>query len=486
MLDDAITAIDAYIETLRADGSIPGLVLGVTDRNGLLFDRQYGYAELATKRAVEPEHLFEIGSIGKTFCAVIIMQLVEEGRLHLDDPAVQHLPWFSVPRTGERITIRHLLSHTAGITAGVDGTPEDTFQVWRLRDLTPSADPGQRFHYSNVGYKTLGLIIERLEGAPYPDVLRRRVLEPLGMTASEPAITNDIRPRLAIGYEPPRDDIPWSEGDPLMPATWLETDTADGAIASTAADMATFARMLLNEGAGPAGRLISAESFAHMVATVPSVNPAGYGLGIYARDFGDTTGFAMDVVDGRRLIGHTGGMVGYIAGLWCDPESGLGAVVLQNGPGHGPSRLCRQILRVMAAALDGRDPAAELDGIVAAQAAADAADDSEATETTATTTVDSPTPPDPALAAIVGTYRSHDPWTPTFRIVLRGHVPWLVFPWAPDGFDDEQPLVELEDGNYRVGKDPLGPERVSFDTVIDGRMARAWLSGWDYYRTGDA
>ncbi len=476
MLDDAIAAIDAHIEGLRADGSIPGLVLGVTSRDRLLFDRQYGYAEVAAKRPVQREHLFEIGSIGKTFCAVILMQLVEEGRLGLDDPAVRHLPWFSVPRTGDRITIRHLLSHTAGITAGVDGTPEDTFQVWRLRDLTPGAEPGQRFHYSNVGYKTLGLIIERIEGAPYPEVVRRRVLEPLGMAATEPAITNDIRPRLAIGYDPPRDDIPWAEGDPLMPATWLETDTADGAIASTAADMATFARLLLNQGAGPDGPLISPESFAQMIETVPSVNPEGYGLGIYARDF-----------DGRRLIGHTGGMVGYIAGLWCDLESGLGAVVLQSGPGHGPNILSRQVIRVVAAALEGRDPAAELAGIVAAQAAADAADGAGTEESAgAPMGGDSPTPPGPALAAIVGTYRSHDPWTPTFRIVLRGDVPWLVFPWGPDGFEDEQPLVELEDGSYRAGEDPLGPERVSFDTVIDGRMARAWLSGWDYYRTGDA
>ena len=142
MLDAAIAAIDAHVESLRADGSIPGLVLAVTDRNGLLADRRYGWAEVAARRPVEPDTLFEIGSIGKTFAAIIVMQLVEEGRLRLDDPVVRHLPWFKVPRTGERITIRHLLSHTAGITAGIDGTPEPTFQVWRLRDLPPGSAPG--------------------------------------------------------------------------------------------------------------------------------------------------------------------------------------------------------------------------------------------------------------------------------------------------------------------------------------------------------
>jgi len=470
MLDDAITAIDGHIADLRANGSIPGLTLAVTDRDGLLADRQYGDAEVASGRPVAADTLFEIGSIGKTFCAVIVMQLVEEGAVALDDPVVRHLPWFEVPGTGLRITIRHLLSHTAGITAGIDGTPEPTFQVWRLRDLTPGGEPGQRFHYSNVGYKALGLMIQRLDGAPYPEVLRRRVLVPLGMHSTEPAITNDIRPRLAVGYEPARDDRAWDEGDPLLPATWLETDTADGAIASTAADMAVFARMLLNDGMGPNGPLISAASLAQMLAPVPTVNDQGYGLGIYAREFG-----------GRRLIGHTGGMVGFIAGLWCGPEAGLGAVVLQNGPGHGPNILARRLLRGVRAAQTGRDPAAELAQDLADLAASDADDD-----TIEPIEVDH-SRGEPSASPFTGTYRSHDPWTPTFRVVLRGDVPWLCFWSAPDGFDDEQPLVALDgEWAYRVGDDPLGPERLSFDTVIDGHTVRAWLSGWDYYRTGDA
>ena len=478
MLDAAIATIDAHIADLRANGSIPGLVLAVTDRDGLLLDRVYGDAEVASGRPVRPDTLFEIGSIGKTFAAIVVMQLVEEGRLELDDPVVRHLPWFRVPRTGARITIRHLLSHTAGITSGIDGTPEATFQVWRLRDLSPGSEPGRRFHYSNLGYKTLGLVVQAIEGRPYPDVVRRRVLEPLGMTASEPAITNDIRARLAVGYEAARDDRAWSEGDPLLPATWLETATADGAIASTASDMAIFARMLLREGEVPrpgAGRLISAKSFAAMTAPVAAMRSEGYGLGIYSREF-----------DGRRYIGHTGGMVGYIAGLWCDPEAGLGAVVLQSGPGHGPNMLARRIIQVVLAAKEGRDPAAALAANLAALAAGDAA---AATGPTEAAPPEEPAPPDsdadPALLAIAGTYRSHDPWTTNFRVIFRGNVPWLCFHSTPDGFDDEQPLRPFGRGGFRVGDDPLGPERLRFDTVIDGHATRAWLSGWDYYRTGD-
>ena len=104
--------------------------------------------------------------------------------------------------------------------------------------------------------------------------------------------------------------------------------------------------------------------------------------------------------------------------------------------------------------------------------------------------MESPAPPDPdadpAIKAITGYYRSHDPWTTNFRVVLRGSVPWLLFHSEPDGFEAEQPLQAMARGWFRVGDDRLGPERMRFDTVIDGHTARAWLSGWDYYRMGDA
>jgi len=538
-LDAAVAAIDAEVTRRRADGSIPGLTIAVTDRERTLIERVYGDAEVAGGRPVEPDTLFEIGSIGKTFTALVVMQLVDEGRLRLDDPVVRHLPWFRVPRTGSSITVRHLLSHTAGITAGIDGTPEPTFQVWRLRDLWPGSGPGRRYHYSNVGYKALGLVIEALEGQPYPEVIQRRILQPLGMITSEPEITNAIRPRLAVGYEPARDDRVWFEGAPLRPATWLETGTADGSVASTGADMAAFARMILRRGETPGGRLVRADAIDLMSTPVRARGADGYGLGLITHE-----------VDGHRYVGHTGGMVGYIAGMWCDPEAGLGAVVLQNGPGHSPFALTRVAMRAVAAAREGPDPATAgrhqahhadeadpalgrfagayvgpgghafrthvgsgsltlVDGagevtlkdygdahFLVADAAWDRAllsfdvdgggawhgTDRYVREGTAAATLPEPSA---ATRAIAGHYRSHDPWTTNFRVLLRGDTPWLTFTAPPDGFEDEQPLRPIRRGGFRVGDDPLGPERLRFDTVIDGRPTRAWLSGWDYYRVGE-
>ncbi len=339
-----LAEIDRLAERALDESDLPGLAIGLTGRDGPPAVRTFGFADLAARRPIEPETLFEIGSIGKSFTAIAILQLAEEGRLDLDAPVVDALPWFAMPVIGRPITIHDLLTHTAGITAGIDGTPEATSQVWALRDRRPGSAPGERFHYSNLGYKVLGLVIEAVAGRPYPEVIRTRILDPLGMAATEPAITNDIRPRLAVGYDYLHDDRIGYPGRPLVPATWLETATADGSIASTAGDMAAFARMVLRRGEGPAGRLVSEASFARMAgphARTPRGNGYGYGLATLA--FG-----------GRTFLGHSGGMVGYQSALLVDPAAGTGAVVLQNGPMGDPMALARAAARRDARARGGR------------------------------------------------------------------------------------------------------------------------------------
>jgi D-alanyl-D-alanine carboxypeptidase len=528
--DAVVGAIDAAVQTEMERSRQPGLTLGLTDQDSTLVIRTYGFADLASRQAVTPETLFEIGSIGKTFTAVAILQLVDEGRLDLEAPVDRYLPWFVVPQQAGRppITIAHLLSHTAGLVAGIDGTPEAAFQVWSLRDLPTFSAPGERFHYSNVGYKALGLVLEAVEGRPYREVIRARILDPLGMSATEPAITHDIRTRLAVGYEYLHDDRIGYPGAPLAPATWLETETADGSIASTAADMCAFVRLLLREGDG----LLSESAFAEMTAGNPSEGEtAFYGYGLVIRE-----------LEGRRLIGHGGGMVGYLAGMQADPEAGLGVIVLQNGMSLNPMALARTALRVAREATDEMTPptaTATLDDELAGtyvpdepdyepiqivagengamvrsggrELAVEVVDDDfllvpdaafDRFRIRVERLADGATElwhgdrryvregimarqlPEPSdeLRSIAGHYRSHNPWTTNFRVVLRGDRPWLTFAGAPDGFDDEQPLVPLPDGAFRAGEDPGNPENLRFDTVVDGRALRAWLSGWPYYR----
>lgn len=533
LADAAVVAIDDAVRAEMERARQPGLTLGLTDRDGTLLIRTYGVANLASRQPVTPDTLFEIGSIGKTFTAVAILQLVDEQRIDLHAPVALYLPWFAVPQPAGHppITIAHLLSHTAGIVAGIDGTPEARFQVWSLRDLPTRSAPGERFHYSNVGYKALGLVLEAVEGRPYPVIIRDRVLDPLEMSVTEPAITHDIRARLAVGYEYLHDDRLSHPDAPLAPATWLETETADGSIASNAANMCAFVRLLLRRGEGAKGRLLSEEAFAQMSSGNPLEDESdAYGYGLLMRN-----------LDGRQFIGHGGGMVGYLAGMQADTDANLGAIVLQNGMGAHPMALARTVIRIadgepltsagtaatsaedelvgvyepdepdcepieLAASKngpvlrrDGREvELEELDGNLFL--APDPAFDRFPIRVERPTD-DSPElwhggrryvlagraarrlpEPSAELQAIAGHYRSHNPWTTNFRIVLRADQPWLVFAGAPDGFDTEQPLLATKDGSFRVGEDDGNPETLRFDTVIDGRALRGWLSGWPYYR----
>ena len=231
---------------------------------------------MAANLDVTPDTVFEIGSVGKSFTAIALLQLQERGLVDLSAPVTDYLPWFSVRSTYEPITIAHLLSHTAGIIGGSDMAYDGRYETWHLRETDVSGPPGERFHYSNVGYKTLGYLIEAITERAYGEVVRERILTPLGMDATVVPITNADRPRMAVGYRSLHDDRPRPKGGPLVPATWIETATADGCIASTPEDMGKYLRMLLARGQGPAGPIMSEESYAAMTAPVASagVRPA--------------------------------------------------------------------------------------------------------------------------------------------------------------------------------------------------------------------
>jgi CubicO group peptidase (beta-lactamase class C family) len=522
-------ALRAAVERAMARDRVPGVAVAVTDAERTLYRELFGLADVGAGRVVDPKTLFEIGSIGKTFTAIVLLQLAEEGRISLDDPVARHLPWFEVPLVGRPITVHDLLSHTAGINAGTEGTPEARFQVWALRDFVPGSAPGTRFHYSNVGYKALGLMIEAVDGRRYAEAVRVRVLEPLAMNDSESEIRHEIRPRMAVGYEYLYDDRVLHSGQPLVPAPWLETDTADGSIASTASDMAALARMLLRRGEGPTGRVLSEAGFESMrTAHATPLEGWAYGYGLSISNRG-----------GRTYLGHGGGMVGYLAGLQVEPESGLGAVVLQNAYGLDPMALARTAIAVVR---DGREPDPTEDEMETADLVGTYRPESEGVSPievvvssgrlvvrladgevgledrgdrrflAAHPSIDrhllafgppagpashlwhgdirfardgaKPAPlasPDPSLLPIAGHYRSHNPWATNFRVLLRGDRAWLTFPGAPDGFDDEQPLAAMPGGDFQVGEEG-SPERLAFDTVVEGRALRAWLSGFPYYR----
>ena len=299
------------------------MTVSVTDRNKLLWQRQYGYANADSKLHVSSDTLFQTGSISKSFASVALMQLVEQGKVDLSRPVKQYLPWLEIKSKHRPITLHDLLSHTAGIVTGTELTVEGRSEIWNLRDTEATARPGEFFHYSNVGYKIVGEVLSRLEAKRCGRILQERVIRPLGMKSTATEITNDLRSRLAVGYWLKHDDRPAKRVPEWAPSTWIESETADGSICSTSRDMSAYVRMLLNRGKGPSGRLLSEKAFRKLTQKVIKCDDGrpdehyGYGLSV-------------EGYRGHTLIGHTGGMLGFISSMRLDIDEGIGAFASTN------------------------------------------------------------------------------------------------------------------------------------------------------------
>ena len=322
-LQAAFEGIERFVAERLPCSDAPGVVVALTDRERLLGGVAVGLADVAAGRPVRLDDRFQIGSISKSFAAIIAMQEVEAGRLDLSAPVTDYVPWFEVRSRFAPITPHHLLTHTAGLIMGMDFGLDGAHQVWALRETECVYAPGERFYYSNDGYKLLGLVLEATAGKPFTELLVERLLGPLGMRSSDPFITLAARATVALPHQRAFDDRPSHPGQPWMVSPWYETATADGSIISTASDMCAYARLLLARGDAPGGRLFSEDSWARLTQRAvedPDEPGAWYGYGLAVRDTG-----------GRTTIGHSGSMAGYSSYLMTDPAAGLAVVVLMNG-----------------------------------------------------------------------------------------------------------------------------------------------------------
>jgi CubicO group peptidase (beta-lactamase class C family) len=333
---DVCDVLVAHADDITTFTPTPGGVVMVADATGVLAEAAFGHADPEQRVGMAADRLFEIGSISKVFTGLLVIQLVDEGRTTLETPAVEVLPWLDLGRHTPDITLRHLLNHSAGLVAGVDALTDDLDQAWALRHLT-AVEPGRAFHYSNAGFVVLGLAASAVMGVPLSELLSSRLLGPMGMSASVPAVTHEDRPRLAVGSQPAQDDRWWVPGAPLAPAPWLEVAAADGNIAAPAGDLAQLVVLLLGQGSIYGREVISAHGLRRMLTTLspggepvvvppgcPHVTSSRYALGIN-----------IESIAGHRCVSHGGGMVGYSTFVLVDLTAGLGVAVLTNGNGDG-------------------------------------------------------------------------------------------------------------------------------------------------------
>lgn len=516
----AVDAVRAFAESRRAENGTPGYQIALTNRDGPIAHIELGVANVDSGARVEHDTLYQFGSIGKSFTAICLLQLAEEGRIDLHEPFETSLPWFSVQTEFEPITTHHLLSHTAGIICGTDFTPSHPFEVWSLRHTRTTTAPGTHFHYSNVGYKALGFSLERIEGKSYPEIVQSRILDPLGMANTCPVITSDMRHRLAVAYQNRFDDRPELLRYGLVPAPWLESNSGDGSICASATDLAIFLRMLLNRGAYPGGRLLSEESFRLMsTPRTQTDEDGGHGYGY---------GLVMPVNQPSGAFGHGGGMVGYISTLDGDFDTGFGAVVLTNSM-VGCSAISLFALDALACAAAGNPiPAPKASkvapltdyfgtyvGNTSTLEISQNGDELALARGQIKSVLERVTYPDDCFvndvpgerhfpyrferddsgvvtgvvhggnqwwrgdqmesnsgtaaeyAAYVGHYRSWNPWGSNFRIVVRGAKLVMIAAWG-----DEAELIKEGDW-YRVEAEEGMPETLTFDTIVDGQALQA-------------
>jgi CubicO group peptidase (beta-lactamase class C family) len=335
--------LDDFIARHMRETGVPGMTLALANRDGLIRVSTYGYADTKAGLRVVPETMFEIGSISKSFVSLALMQLRDEGKLDLNKPIVEYLPWLKINSKFAAITTHHILTHSAGLP----GVPLLLDAL--LGELWTAYEPGKRFLYSNTGYNILGFLIEAIDKRPFAEAMRARMLTPLGMTASSPIITTDLRKLMAVGYAPLQEGKPYYVNGPLAEAQWLEVDIAAGSVASTPADMAKYMRMLINRGALPKGRLISEESFA--LFTKPAIDspyrgePAGYGYGLWVSD-----------VAGHTRLRHTGGMVAFSSSIDVDMTGNIGAFASVNANlrGYRPVPVTKYAIELFNASADGK------------------------------------------------------------------------------------------------------------------------------------
>jgi CubicO group peptidase (beta-lactamase class C family) len=316
--DPVASGIDRLVSAQIRDAAIPGAAVAVIRGEKVLMVRGYGHD--STGRPVTGDSLFRIASLSKSFTALAVMQLVDAGRLGLDDPVQQHLPEFQLAdlRAGQ-VTVRELLDHTSGLTDAMvpdlSRTPPRTTReaTTSLRTAHLATTPGTSWSYHNPNYEVAARLVEVLSGEPFDVYLRRDVLEPAGMISSTSTTTDDQRvPGLTEGHV--------TAYRHAFTAPGMGTFTiGGGGVVSTAADMARWLIVHANGGRSAGGtRLVSAEGM--RLLHTPSAPKVGYALG-WA-----TYGPA----GAPTRLDHSGSLLNFTAeeAIW--PGTGYGVVLLFN------------------------------------------------------------------------------------------------------------------------------------------------------------
>lgn len=425
----------------RARWNVPGLALGLW-QDGHVETYGFGVASVATRQPVTPETLFQVGSISKVFTATLVMRLVEDGALALDTPVIAYLPDLPLADAEARnsVTLRHLLTHTAGFEGdrftdygrGDDALAKAIAEFGTLRQWSA---PEALYAYCNTGFYLAGRVIEAVTKQPYEQVLKDRLLDPLGLTTTVLFADDAITYPVAVGHTREHPGAPYTI---CRPYGLPRCVNAAGGIISTVGDLLRFAALHIGDGTLDGTTIIDAAS----ARAMREIEIEASGIGI-ARGLG----WAIEEVNGVRIVRHGGATNGFQASLVVIPARRFALAMLTNC-GHGAAAM-QEIERWALEHYRGL-------------------------------TVTDPAPveaPDGALDAVAGVYERHDK---RFTITHAGGRLRIDRVEIEDGEEKEQkPMFAVPVAGelaFLVTEGRLKPERVDFIPAEGDRpmLFRCW------------
>jgi CubicO group peptidase (beta-lactamase class C family) len=317
-------AVNGIVKPVMDKAKIPGLSVSISTGDGNVIETAYGFANLEHQVPVTPDSIFEIGSLTKTFTALAILILHEEGRLSLEDKVSKYFPDFA---RGDEITLTNLLQHTSGIKEILTVEPFCSYQAkdWQpaevlkmLQSLPLDFNPGEKAQYSNSGCMLLGLVIEKTSGTSYGDFISERVIKPLGMAHTRLGSNSELVPKRVAGYT-----LDASTGTVRNAAyAGLIGPYASGGMLSTPSDLVKLKKAFHQ------GVLLRQASIDAMFAPARLSN----GREFSAPETGMTFGYCLEILKfGEILVpGKTGGISGFNAYFAYVPEKDLMIAVTAN------------------------------------------------------------------------------------------------------------------------------------------------------------
>jgi CubicO group peptidase (beta-lactamase class C family)/D-alanyl-D-alanine dipeptidase len=316
-----VEGLERFIAREVKDKRLPALSIALVDGRRIVWGRGFGLADPAKKVPATAETVYRVGSVSKLFTDIGVMQLVEQGVLDLDAPVTKYLPDFKPANPFKKeITLRQMMAHRSGLVreppVGSYFDPTNPTLAAMVRSLNTTRlvyEPGARIKYSNAAIATVGYVLERTQKESFPTYLKRKVLDPLGLTKSGFEPRADLQKNLAAA-------VMWTIDGREFPAPTFELGMAPaGSMYSTVNDLGRFLVALFDEGKGVNGQVLKPASLVEMWKPQFAKPKEKTAFGI---------GFSLKEMEGRKRIGHGGAIYGFATELAALPEEKLGVVVI--------------------------------------------------------------------------------------------------------------------------------------------------------------